>query len=77
MPESMLITDELDLPAYHRSFGMGGFSDIRQGQYEDRTVLVKIMRVPVGVHFEKIKKVSRNHVFVTGALTSRLPPAIL
>ena len=61
MPESMVITDEINPPVYHQSLVTDGFTDIRRGRYEDRTVLVKIMRVSVGGDFEKIKKVSQKH----------------
>ena len=76
LPEPMIISDGIDF-SDHKPLVRNGFTEIKQGRCEGRAVAVKIMKVEVTGDFEKIKKVGRGDVFVAGALTLRLFPAIL
>ena len=73
----MIITDEIDFSDYHQPLIVKGFAGIKQGRYEGRIIAVKVTQVEVTGDFEKIKKVSWKDVFVIGALTLTLFPAIL
>lgn len=57
LPESMVITDEIDFSARRKSIA-GGFADILPGNYGGGTVAVKTLRLSMNDDFEKIRKVS-------------------
>jgi len=65
LPESMIITDNIDFSPSGQPHTSGGFADIKPGKYRGCTVAVKILRVAASDNFEKIRKVSRK-VFAVG-----------
>ena len=62
LPESMFVTDKINYSVSGQLYTSGGFADIKQGQYGECTVAVKILRVTVADDFEKIRKVSGRDV---------------
>ena len=58
MPESMVITDNIDFSAANQRHTSGGFADIKPGVYQECTVAVKTLRVAMSDDFGKIRKVS-------------------
>lgn len=62
LPNSMVITDEIDPPASIQIPKSGGFADIKQGQYKGYTVAVKKLRVWMGDDFHKVRMVSGKEV---------------
>ena len=63
MPDSMVITDKVDILNSGQPCISGGFADIKQGRYRGCAVAVKAMRVSPLADFEKIRKVSRENAF--------------
>ena len=57
LPESMVITDEIDFSARRTSIA-GGFADILAGEYRGSTVAVKTLRLSMKDDFERIRTVS-------------------
>ena len=76
LPESMVIRDEIDFSAPSQPHTSGGFADIKQGQYKGHTVAVKKLRVAETDNFDKIRRVSRNEIFVVGCNDTDYFPAI-
>ena len=58
LPDSMVITDKIDYSASSQPRALGGFADIRKGEYKGGTVAVKTLRVGETDNSEKIRKVS-------------------
>jgi chitodextrinase len=56
LPDSMVITDEVEFPNSSQPYTSGGFADIKQGKYKSHTVAVKTMRVAVSDNFRKISR---------------------
>ena len=75
LPNSMIITDKIDISTSNQSHPSGSFADIKQGQYKECTVAVKTLRVGVVDGLDKIRRVSREDVFVAGGMTLRQPPS--
>ena len=59
MPDSVVITDEVEVPNSGQPNTSGGFADVAQGKYKGHAVAVKTMRVSTSDNFDKIRKVSR------------------
>ena len=62
LPNSMVITDEIDFSASSQLHISGGFADIKPGKYKGRAVAVKTLRVDVSDDFVKIRKVGGEEV---------------
>ena len=77
LPDSMVVTDEIDFSTSRQLHAAGGFADIKQGQYKGFDVAVKTLRVGVEDNFDKIRRVSWRQVSRLGGMTLRSPPAIL
>lgn len=75
LPNSMIITENIDISASNQPHTSGGFADIKQGKYQGRNVAVKTLRVAMADDFGKIRKVSRMAVFVVGGMSLRLSPS--
>ena len=75
LPSSMIIADNIEISTSNQSHTSGGFADIKQGQYKGLTVAVKTLRVGVVDDLDKIRRVSREEVFVAGRMTLRQPPS--
>jgi len=58
-----MITEKIEVE--DQILASGGFSDVRRGRYMGRLVAVKTFRVWIGDDFQKIRKVSNNHIFST------------
>ena len=61
LPESMMITEEIDVPDEIR-VPSGGFADIRIGTYMGHRVAVKTMRIAIQDDFLKIRKVNIHDI---------------
>lgn len=59
LPDSMVITDKVEVPKSGQPSTSGGFADIGQGKYKGCSVAVKTMRVSMSDNFDKIRKVRR------------------
>ena len=57
LPQSMIITGEIDFSGSDHLTTSGGFADIKQGLYEGSTVAVKTLKVRMTDNFDKIRKV--------------------
>ena len=57
LPQSMIITGEIDFSGSGHLSTSGGFADIKPGLYEGSTVAVKTLRVATTDNFDKIRKV--------------------
>ena len=77
LPDSMVITDEIDFSTSRQLHAAGGFADIKRGQLKGFDVAVKTLRVGVEDNFDKIRRVSSRQVSRLGGMTLRSPPAIL
>jgi len=60
LPESMMITEEIDVS--DEILASGGFADVRTGTYQGHFVAVKTMRVAKQGDFLKIRKVSVHDI---------------
>ena len=60
LPESMMITEEIDVS--DEVLPSGGFADVRTGTYMGHLVAVKTMRIAIQDDFLKIRKVSVHNV---------------
>jgi hypothetical protein len=59
LPNSMVITDEVEIPDSGQPYASGGFADIKQGKHQGHTVAVKMLRVSASDDVDKIRKVRR------------------
>ena len=65
LPDSMVITDKVDILDSGQPSTWGGFADIKRGEYKGHPVAVKTMRVAASDAFERIRKVSVESEFTT------------
>ena len=72
LPESVVITDEIDYSASDRLRTSSGFADIRQGRYKGCAVAVKTLRVSMADDFEKFRRVSGKNVILAGRNTTKI-----
>ena len=63
LPDSMVITDGLDIPNSGQPFAWSVFADIKRGKYGGHAVAVKTMRVGWSDNIGKIRRVSMEDVF--------------
>ena len=75
LPNSMVVTDKIDISTSNQPHTSGGFADIKQGHYKGCAVAVKTLRVAMADDFDKIRRVSGKEVFVAGGMTLRQPPS--
>ena len=64
LPDSMIITEKVDIPKSLQPYTSGGFADIKRAQYNGHAVAVKTMRVAASDDFKKIRKVSEENVVI-------------
>ena len=69
LPNSMIITDEIDFSASSQLQISGGFADIKPGMYKGGAVAVKTLRVDVADDFVKIRKVGGEFSVVRRSCT--------
>jgi hypothetical protein len=60
LPDSIVISGEIESHDSGQPHPSGGFADVKQGRYKEHMVAVKTMRVAVTDHIEKIREVSRR-----------------
>lgn len=58
LPDSMVITDEIECSASGQPLTSGGFADIKQGEYKGCAVAVKTLRIAQTDNLDKIRRVS-------------------
>jgi len=64
LPESVIVTDEIDFTVSSQPHLSGGFADIKPGMYKGCIVAVKTMRVAMTDNTDKIRRVSGEDVFM-------------
>ncbi|KAF9644384.1 kinase-like protein [Thelephora ganbajun] len=69
LPDSMVITDNIDFSSPTQPQTSGGFADIKPGRYKGHTVAVKTLRVAMTDNFEKIRKQFCKEVVLWNSLS--------